>query len=312
MRSELSSMPKNLLSKLVEKLYGWAEGFVVMLPNLLLSLCILAAGVVVARHAERLIRQVLLRITRNEPVSRLAGSLAHLGLLATTALWALSLLHLDKTVTSVLAGVGVVGLAVGFAFQDIAANFTSGVIMALNRPFDTGDLVEVAGRQCKVVHMSLRATEVRTLDGLTIIIPNKDVLQSPIVSYTRTNKRRMELNVSTAYSDDMEHVRRVVIEAVQACPGRDLQREVELFFTEFADNGIVFQLRIWLDDASQNSFLLARSEAMIAIKRAFDRERLTIPFPIRTLTFSTDAVGGKPAEHMLRAAEAKQREKIPA
>jgi small conductance mechanosensitive channel len=300
MPSELSSLPQTLLSKLVAKLYGWAEGFVVMLPNLLLSACIVAAGVVVARHAERLIRQVLLRITRNEPVSRLAGSLAHLGLLATTALWALSLLHLDKTVTSVLAGVGVVGLAVGFAFQDIAANFTSGVIMALHRPFDTGDLVEVAGRQCKVVHMSLRATEVRTLDGLTIIIPNKDVLQNPIVSYTRTNKRRMELDVSAAYSDDMEHVRRVVIEAVQTCPGRDLEREVEVFFTEFADNGIVFQVRVWLDDASQNSYLLARSESMIAIKRAFDREHLTIPFPIRTLTFSSDAVGGKPAEHLRR------------
>src|SRR5690349_15402268 len=131
MSPDLTSMPGTLLAKLIHKLYGWAEDLVVMLPNLLLAGCVLVAGMVASRHAERLLKRVLFRITGNEPISRLASSLAHLALMATTALWALSLLHLDKTVTSVLAGVGVVGLAVGFAFQDIAANFTSGVIMAL-------------------------------------------------------------------------------------------------------------------------------------------------------------------------------------
>jgi small conductance mechanosensitive channel len=189
-------------------------------------------------------------------------------------------------------------LALGFAFQDIAANFMSGFIMALYRPFEVNDLVEVADKKCRVVRVELRATEVETLDGLSILVPNKAIFQNPIINYTRTRFRRMDLSMGASYGDDMEKVRSTVLAAVRDVPKRDPEREPELFFDSFGDSSINFQLRIWLLESTQPVYMAARSEAMIAIKKAFDREGITIPFPIRTLDFGAGGVGGERLDAM--------------
>jgi small conductance mechanosensitive channel len=287
-----------LAAKLIGKLREWLETFVIMLPNLVLAFAIVGAGFAVSRWVQAIVERVLLRLTGNEPISRLLASVTRIFVLVVSWLWALGLLHLDKTVTSVLAGVGVVGLALGFAFQDIAANFMSGFIMALHRPFKVGDFVEVGGRQCIVNRIELRATEMSTLDGLSVLVPNKEVLQHAILNYTRTPGRRLDFHMRVAYCDDMEKVRSVVLEAVQNIPHRDTERELELFFTDFADSSIEFELRVWLLQSTQVVFLTARSEAMIAIKKAFDRERITIPFPIRTLDFGAGVAGGERLDQM--------------
>jgi small conductance mechanosensitive channel len=181
----------------------------------------------------------------------------------------------------------------------------SGFMMAVRRPFDVGDLVEVAGKRGRIQHIALRASEIQTLDGLSILIPNREIFQNPITNYTSTPNRRMELSVGTAYGDDLEKVRSVVIEAVQSVPKRNLERDVELFFTEFGDSSINFVVRVWLNQADEITYFAARSEAMIAIKKAFDQKGITIPFPIRTLDFGADAVGGTRLDGMaLRVASA--------
>jgi small conductance mechanosensitive channel len=278
------------------KLADWVTALVGMLPNLLLALVLLVAGWVVSRWAHSGVRRVAYRLTRNDPISNLLGASSRAAVLGLVALWALGLLGLDRTVTTLLAGVGVVGLALGFAFQDIAANFMSGFIMALSRPFRAGDLVKLAGHQGRVRHLEFRATELETLDGLTVLIPNKEVFQNAIINLTRTPCRRMDLEIGTAYGDDMEKVRSVAVDAVQDVPHRDRERAVEFFFTRFGDSSIDFEVRIWLDEAHELAYLEARSEAMIAIKKAFDRAGITIPFPIRTLDFGADAVGGTRAD----------------
>ena len=292
-------------SKLVEKLAGWFEALVVMLPNLVLAIIVVLIAAWIARWMERGARGLLLRVSGNRPISELLGTVARVATLVTGLFIALGMLNLDRTVTSLLAGVGVVGLALGFAFQDIAANFMSGFIMALRRPFDVGDLVKVADHFGRIQKVELRATELETLDGLAVIVPNKEVFQNPIVNYTKTKSRRLDFSAGTAYADDMEKVRDVVIKAVQDVPHRDLGRDIEVFFESFGDSSINFLVRIWLEKADQISWLSARSEAMIAMKKAFDREGITIPFPIRTLDFGAKVVGGEPLDAMkLRLAQA--------
>jgi small conductance mechanosensitive channel len=288
----------SLVEKLVEKLATWLQDFVVMLPNLVLAAAIVAVSIVASRWALTLVERMLKRLTGNEPVSKLLAALSRIALLAVASLGALDLLHLDKTVTSVLAGVGVLGLALGFAFQDIAANFMSGFIMTLYRPFEVSDMVEIADKKCKIVRVALRATEVETLDGLTILVPNKAIFQNPIINYTRTRCRRMDLSMGASYGDDMEKVRSTVLAAVRDVPKRDPGREPEVFFDSFGESSINFQLRIWLLESTQPVYMAARSEAMIAIKKAFDREGITIPFPIRTLDFGAGGVGGERLDAM--------------
>jgi len=293
-------MPKldDLLAKLLRTLSHWLEAVVVLAPSLLVAVLLVTAAVFASRTAQRLVRRLMLKLTDNVPVSELLAVMARVALVALALFFALGVLDLDKTVTSLLAGVGVVGLALGFAFQDIAANFMSGLILAFRGPFVVGDLVELAGHRGRIKHISLRASELETLDGLTVLVPNKEVFQSAIINYTRTPDRRMDLPVGTAYCDDMEKVRGVVLAAVRGVPNRNEQREPELFFESFGDSSINFVLRIWLTRSDEPSYLSARSEAMIAIKKAFDREKLTIPFPIRTLDFGANFVGGVRLDRM--------------
>ena len=292
----------DLQDKLLVKLRGWLETAVTMLPNAVLALVVVVVAGFLSRYVHKAVQRVMHRVTHNEQISDLLGTTARVAVMGLAVFFALGLLELDRTVTSLLAGVGVVGLALGFAFQDIAANFMAGFMMAARRPFAVGDLVKVAGEFGKVERVALRATELQTNDGLWVLIPNKDVFQAPIINYTRTKSRRVEFDVGVAYHHDMTTVRSVVVEALEGLVLRDHERDVEVFYIEFGDSSIVFKVRIWLVEPDQFNYHVARSEAMISIKKAFDREGISIPFPIRTLDFGAATVGGETlTPSMLRA-----------
>ena len=217
---------------------------------------------------------------------------------------ALGVLGLDKTVTSLLAGVGIVGLALGFAFQDIAANFMSGLILSFRHPFRVGHLVQTQGFMGVVADISLRTTVLRQLTGEHVRIPNKDVLGNPLINFSAAGERRVDLEVGVSYGEDLERVREVALRAVESVAPRRQERPVELFYEGFGDSSIDFVVRFWIDFARQPDYLAARSAAVIAIKQAFDREGITIPFPIRTLDFA--AVGGTTLPDALRPVLAEQ------
>jgi small conductance mechanosensitive channel len=257
-----------------------------------------ATALLIGKWARSATFGLLRRLTHNDSISRLLATAAQVAVVLFALFFSLELLHLDKTVTSLLAGIGVVGLALGFAFQDIAANFMSGFLMAWNRPFKVGDLVVVSTHRGRVKEIAFRATTLETLNGLSVMIPNKEVFKNAIVNYNQTDSRRLDLTLGTAYGDDMSTVRGVVASAVADVPFRDRARDVEVLFDEFADSSINFSVLIWLQQSDELSYRRARSEALIAIKSALDRERLTIPFPIRTLDFGADAIGGKRLDEM--------------
>jgi small conductance mechanosensitive channel len=298
-----------LLEKLHDKLTGWLEKLVIMLPNLLLAVLVVLLTVPVARLADTLARRLFARVTHNPPIANLVAGSARLLVLALGGFFALELLELEKTVTSLLAGVGVLGLALGFAFQDIAANFMAGFMMALSRPFAEGDLVEIGGFKGRIGRIKLRDTELETLDGRLVLVPNKDVFQNSIVNYTRTAHRRLDFVVGTAYCDDMKKVRACIVEALEGLEGRLSGRPIEVFFQEFADSSINAEVRIWLSAADELHYKGCRSEAMIAIKQAFDAQEITIPFPIRTLDFGAGVVGGErlDAQKLFAREDAKER-----
>ncbi|MEZ4448012.1 MAG: mechanosensitive ion channel family protein [Nannocystaceae bacterium] len=278
---------------LIDKLAGWLRELIAMAPNLLLALLVLVVFGFLARRIERLSRRLFARLSGQESLTDLLAGLARVITVLVGLFIALELLHLDKTVTSILAGVGVVGLALGFAFQDIAANFMSGVIMAVRRPFAHGDLVEIAGVLGTITEVELRATHLRALEGHDVMVPNREVFQNKIINYTRTPERRVDLEVGIAYGDDLRKVREVTLAALEAHPDRDGSKELKLYFTGFGESSIDFVVQMWIGRADQAAFLAARSEAIIRVKEAFDGEGITIPFPIRTLDFGAKVVGGE-------------------
>ena len=112
-----------------------------------------------------------------------------------------------------------------------------------------------------------------------------------MINFSTTGKRRIDLGVGVSYGDDLDKARQLALEAVEAIPDRDPEGEVELFYQEFGSSSIDFVVRFWIDFQRQSQYLKARSEAVMAIKKAFDAHGITIPFPIRTLDFGI--VGGE-------------------
>lgn len=280
-----------MFQQVAAKVMGWLEGAILLAPNIAGALIALFAAWLLARLARGVVRNLLRRVSNNRQITGLLATLAYVGVLAVGTFIALGILNLDKTVTTLLAGVGVIGLALGFAFQDLAANFMAGVFMALRRPFEIDHIIETNGFIGSVEDISLRSTLLRTFQGQIVMLPNKEVFGNAITNYSLRRKRRVDVSCGVAYGDDLEQVRRVALAAVGGLEPRDPNREVELFFNEFGDSSINFTVRFWIDFAKQTDFLSAQSEAIIALKKAFDEAGITIPFPIRTLEFGV--VGGE-------------------
>ena len=267
------------------KLLAWSKELVAMLPNFLLAVTIVFAGWLVARVVRNMTQRLMRRFTDSNTLNELVSSLFYLIVILIGAFAALSVLQLDKTVTTLLAGAGIVGLALGFAFQDIASNFIAGVIMAVQRPLRRGELVQTSGETGTVERIFLRTTELKNLQGLQVIIPNKDIFQSVLINYSRNGTRRVDLPVGVSYAEDLDHVKKVAMAAVETVPDVLLDKGIDVFFQGFGDSSIDLEVRFWVTSTSNRHYQEARSNAVMAVKAALDREGISIPFPIRTLDF---------------------------
>lgn len=269
---------------LEDKLSAWVVEFIRMLPNMILAALVFVLGMFLSRILKRVAKKLVNRISNQVTINNLFASFIYILFICITIFVTLSILKLEKAVASMLAGAGILGLALAFAFQDIAANFISGILITFRRPIRIGDIVKLQDYMGKIINITLRDTEVLTFQGQYVIIPNKQIIQNPIENYSMLGKRRMDLIVGVSYGDNLDKVKKVVLDAVQNVSVRT-DDEITFFYDEFGDSSINFEVRIWIKDPEQPVWLQGRSEAIMAIKKAFDENSITIPFPIRTLDF---------------------------
>lgn len=288
---------------ILQKLTLWLHTFIQLLPNILLATIILVIGIFLAKKIKILAAKLIARISKNRTLDNLFTSIVYIFFIGIILFIVLSVLHLSTAVTSVLAGAGIFGLAIAFAFQDIASNFISGVFLSFRRPLHVGDIVKIKDYMGKVEEINLRDTVIRTFQGQMVIIPNKDVFQNPIENYSLLGKRRIDLTIGVSFGDDLEKVKKVTLEAVKNIDGLSKEDEATFFYTGFGDSSINFLLRLWVSCPDQPVYLKVGSEAIMHIKKAYDENDIMIPFPIRTLDFGIK--GGIPLNEMnLKVADA--------
>lgn len=282
---------------LVEKLNTWLAELIALLPNLIIAVLLLIAAVFAARLAQRGVKRVMERVSPYAHVNNLMATVARVAVLVAGLFAALTVVELDEVVVTLLAGVGVIGLALGFAFQDIAANFISGLLLAVRRPFREGDLLETNEHLGQVEEINLRTTILDTFQGQRVIIPNQEVLGNPMINYSQLGRRRIDLSCGVAYGDDLERAKAVALETVRGIEYRDESRTVDLYYNEFGGSSVNFVICFWVEFTKQSDFLRAQSDSIVRLKNAFDEAGITIPFPICTLDFGV--VGGEKLNEML-------------
>ncbi|WP_417609350.1 mechanosensitive ion channel family protein [Owenweeksia hongkongensis] len=267
------------------KLEAWIKTAVEMLPNFVLAILIVVAFVLIGKLLKKLFEKIFRRITDNKSLQSLLSSILYLGIVAIGTFIALSVLQLDGAVTSLLAGAGVIGLALGFAFQEIASNFIAGTMMSIRKPFKIDDLIETNDFFGIIQHIHLRTTELRTMQGQIVQIPNSMVFKNPIINYTQLGKRRIDISVGVTYGEDLPKAKKVAKEAIESLEGLT-NDDVTIYYTDFGGSSINFVIRYWIPFTNKHfEYLAKQDEGVIGIKQAFDKNDVPIPFPIRTLDF---------------------------
>lgn len=273
------------ISLITGKIETWIEQAIRILPNLVIAIVVAVLFVLVAKIVRDLVRRLLYRVSNNHAVNNLLVTVIYTAVLILGGFIALTIVGLHTVVTSLLAGVGIVGLALGFAFQDIAANFISGVLIAIGQPFRVGDIIKSGDYFGTVTNINLRTTTIKSFQGIDVLIPNKNLFQEAVENYTETKDRRIDLAVGVSYGDDLEKVKKLTLDSVKNLDSVDSRKDVRLFYNEFGDSSINFTIMLWAKSARQPDFLQAQSDAIMAIKKTYDDNDITIPFPIRTLDF---------------------------
>lgn len=280
-----------------EKFQSWIESIIEMFPNLVAAVLIMLIFYILSRIVNKLSMKALSKVVRSSAALNLVSNLLSIGIIGVGFVIALGVLELEKTVTSLLAGAGILGLAIGFAFQDIAANFVSGTLIAFQKPFEVNDVIETNSFFGKIEESNLRYTLLRTFQGQLVVIPNRMLYDNPLINYSLNGMRRIDLEVGISYGDDLEKVKRVTLDALKNIESIKQDEEIMFHYSGFGNSSINFVVRFWVEySRSHKNYFDGMHDAIVAIKKAFDENDITIPFPIRTLDFGIK--GGKTLSEM--------------
>ncbi len=275
------------LVDVADKVLGWGHGVILMIPNFTVAILVVLLAFALSRAAHHLVSKAMLRATAQPLLTNLMATVVQAVVILVGMFIALGILKLDKTVTSLLAGAGVIGLALAFAFQDIVSNFLSGVLLAIRRPFSPGDIIKTNEFQGTVHELNLRATHLRTVEGQIVIIPNSLVFQKPLTNFSMVRYRRVDVTCGVSYQDDLEMVEKLALQAIGGLEITDRSRAIDLYYTGFGESAVEFTVRFWIQVVQQTDHLKARSLAIKSLKRTFDDAGISIPFPIRSVDLSS-------------------------
>ncbi len=202
-----------------------------------------------------------------------------------------------------LAAIGLVGLALAFALQNILENQISGVLILTRKPFVRGDLIVTNDYEGYVEDIDLRVTTLREHDGKTTLVPNAHVLTNSLTNFTRRGTRRTTVTLGVDYRDDHDHATRVLHAALIGVEGVLGDPAHEVLLVGFGDSSIDFEVRFWTD-ADNKTVRQTRHRVISACKHALDDAGMTIPWPIRTLAADRDPLELRPDTALLSNGDA--------
>ncbi|PWN06005.1 mechanosensitive ion channel family protein [Rhodohalobacter mucosus] len=178
--------------------------------------------------------------------------------------------------SAVLASLGIVGLTIGFAARDSLSNLISGLIIFLDRPFVIGDLVEVDGNYGKVDRITLRSTRIVTVDGKMLAVPNLDVVNKTVTSYTNFPHLRLSIGVTIDVNEDLGRARTVLLSLVKDNPAYMKHPEPTVVVQELNDYNVLLELRVWIDD--ERDHIARRFKLREEVFNAFNHTGIRMPY----------------------------------
>jgi small conductance mechanosensitive channel len=260
----------------VQQIKEWLMGQgVQIILNLLTALLIFFVGFYLIRFICHSLDKILKKSPRvDDMLKDLMVSVVGKSLWVLVIIMILGRLGLD--IGPLLAGLGLTGFILGFAFQDSLSNLASGVMLTLNRPFQIGDYVDAGGVSGTIKSMDMMVVSIITPDNKQIIIPNKSVWGSAITNYTALDTRRVDMAVGISYGSDIAKAKQVILEAVLSFDEVLSDPAPIIEVVGLGDSSVKLVVRPWVKTADYWTILFA---AYPKIKSALDANGIEIPFP---------------------------------
>jgi small conductance mechanosensitive channel len=246
--------------------------------NVLAALAVFLIGKRIARFITNMVAKAMKRNNIDHELISFIQSLLYWGLFAMVCIAALTQLGIQTA--SFIAVLGAAGLAVGLALQGSLSNFAAGILIIILRPFKVDDFVEVAGESGVVKEIKIFTTELRTGDNKCVIIPNARVLASNIINHTTTGTRRIDMVFGIGYEDDIDKAKEAIRAVLAEEPRILAEPEPVIGVSALADSSVNFVVRPWVNTEDYWSVNRALLEQ---VKKRFDKEDISIPFPQRTV-----------------------------
>lgn len=245
------------------------------IASLLTALVILSVGFFIARRA----RSAVSRMKNLDTQKRmLFEKFVHLGLVFLSCTLALDALGFDLKV--LLGAAGVLTVAIGFAAQTSASNLISGLFLMIERPFVVGDSIAVGDLRGEVMAVDLLSTKIRTFTNMMVRVPNETLVKSSITNLSYFPIRRVDLEVGVDYASNLDTVEKVIREALAGHPSVLRNPEPSVQMRGFGPSSIDFDVQVWTETGNVAT---VKPELYRALNRAFQQNKINIPFPTRTI-----------------------------
>lgn len=283
------------------KVEAWLETAIRHIPNIIVAILIVIVFAILAKIVGSAMSRGLKRIFESRQIAELLAAIGKVLVFVSGLFIALEFLGLTGTVTSLLAGAGIIGLAIGFAFQDMTENFIAGIAMGIRKPFQINDVIEADGVFGKVKAINLRNTLVQTFHGQLEIVPNKILFRNIVTNFSTLGIRRVQIPVGISYADNIEKANQALVKALKTQDYVVNKEDIQVYAEGFGDSSVNLLVWFWIAYPGETGFMQARHEAVHLVHQTLAKHNIQIPFPIRTLDFGIK--GGKELQQVWPAPE---------
>jgi small-conductance mechanosensitive channel len=271
-------------------------GLIASLPSVAIGLVVIVLTWIVSKGAGRIAGALVGKAELRPSLRSLIDRLVRLGVWLGGLLTAAIVMIPDLSPASLVAGLGVGSVAIGFAFKDIFENFLAGVLIMLRKKMRVGDTIECEGVLGTVEHIALRETYIRHFSGELTIMPNSMLFMNPVEIWTDQDVRRYDVMVGVAYDTDLDAADAAIRKAIEGVDHVVDDKPIQILAHEFNSSSVDFHVRWWAPSTGAAT-IENRDQVIRAIKRELDAAGIEIPFPYITHTFKEQVpLGSEPGK----------------
>lgn len=255
------------------------DNIVNLLPKIIIAAIVFAFLYFLANRSRNFVNTRLTSRMDDPLLAAFLSRVVKITLVIIACLIALQILGLAGMAAGIVTGASVSAIVIGFAFKDIGENFLAGIMMAFNRPFKIGDIVELDGNKGVVVALNLRNSRIKTFDGKDIFIPNANVVKNPVVNYTMDGFLRHDFTVGVDYGSDVDKALDIVLNTLRQIPGiLQETKQPNAFVSGLGSSSLEITVHYWLDTFDKNvSGLAVKTQAIDGVLTNLSKAGFYLP-----------------------------------